>query len=94
MGETRGSRPHLGAHGGAVEDGLAAVQLERVVHRLQPLSRRVITGVDDPPVKGIYGGQIYYIYMVVGAAGRGSRCAGDSNMVKHRPTKAPGTTPA
>ena len=44
---------HLGADRGAVHDGLAAVELVRVVELLEPLGGELISAVNDPPVEGI-----------------------------------------
>lgn len=42
---------YLGAHRGAVHDGVAPVQLVGVVHLVQPLLRGLITRVNDPPAR-------------------------------------------
>ena len=40
----------LGAGFGAVHDGMATVQLERVFQFVQPLARRLVPAVNDPAV--------------------------------------------
>src|SRR5579863_2793992 len=51
-----GDRPRgievLRAHVGAVHDGVAAVQAERILELVEPLTRGFITAVDDPAIRG------------------------------------------
>ena len=42
---------YLGAHGGAVHDGVAPVQLVGVVYLLEPLLGGLVAGVNDPPAQ-------------------------------------------
>lgn len=42
---------HLGAHSGAVHDGVAPVELVGIIHLFQPLLGSFISRVDDPPAR-------------------------------------------
>src|SRR3569833_3664610 len=42
----------LGAHIGAIHDGVAAIEPERILELVEPLARRLVAAVDNPTISG------------------------------------------
>src|SRR6185437_1616869 len=63
----------------AVHDGVAAIETERVLQRIEPLAGRLVAAVDDPAVRGQQGRGPEKTVAVPPVARAGRRAAGAEN---------------